>query len=469
MALAALSGASALFVLTTVYMDTLPDTVLIGVSCFAAFVFVLAPQGANGITAIKTADKALLGWGAFAGALAFWAAPLLSLSQRASDAPSGSDTIFLTATAWGVICVLAASLVRVERPAPTAIAGAFATLAGAAGMLASWESPSSFSPFAKFPSREGLMLLAGVMFAAGVLVLAGVVRRVGARQALTIGLGGAAAAGIVTSLPSLFSAELAGSLLACIWVGVAMGVFAWGWFMTMESGGLSRASIALLGVPIGVMALTVVEGFRAVYGPSPVTWSAAIAGIAVMVTGIAVVWLAEKWPEPAKVGDSARLRIPLLIAGAGAVLALASLALPALQARAEGGMTGYFQATWTMFGFESAAGWLPVAAGLLAVASVIVAREGGGLVVWVPSAVSSLVCLAAYLPLIGTTLHTWNRWVPADVQQTYGTEYSRLIISPHVDWVRVASMVLIVVALAVLTAAMVRSTPANVAEKEIPQ
>jgi len=188
-----------------------------------------------------------------------------------------------------------------------------------------------------------------------------------------------------------------------------------------------------------------------------------------MVTGIAVVWLAEKWPEPVKVDDPTRLRVPLVIAGVGAVLALASLALPALQARAEGGMTGYFQATWSMFGFESAAGWLPVVAGLLAVAAVIVAREGGGLVAWVPSAVSSLVCVAAYVPLMGTTLHTWNRWVPADVQQTYGTEYSRLIISPHVDWVRVASMVLIVVALAVLTAAMVRSTPATVADKEISQ
>ncbi len=36
------------------------------------------------------------------------------------------------------------------------------------------------------------------------------------------------------------------------------------------------------------------------------------------------------------------------------------------------------------------------------------------------------VCVAA-VPLLGTTLHTWNRWVPAEVQQTYGTEYSRLV------------------------------------------
>jgi len=466
-ALAALSGAAALFVLTTVYMDTVHDTVLIGVSCVAAFVFALAFQGSSGIAAIRATDRAVLGWGAAAGAVTFWAAPLLSLSQRASDAPSGADTLFLTATAWGVLCVVAASLVTVERPAPTAVAGAFAVAAGAAGMLASWESPSSFSPFAKFPTREGLMLLAGVLFAAGVLVLAGVVRRVGARLTLAIALGGAAAIGLVTSLPALFSAGTAvGPLIGCIYVGAAMAVFAWGWFTTTEKGGLSRASVALLGVPLGVMALTIIEGFRGVYGPSPVAWAAAIAGIATMVAGIAVVWLAEKWPGPAEGIEPARLRVPLVLAGSSTVLALVALATPALRARAEGGLTDYFAASWVMFGFESAAGWLPVAAGLLAVAAVVVAREDGPLVTWVPSAVASLVCVFATIPLMGTTLHTWNRWVPAEVQQTYGTEYSRLVVESQLDWVRVASMALIVASLIVLAVMMLRPAASGVTLKE---
>jgi hypothetical protein len=53
-------------------------------------------------------------------------------------------------------------------------------------------------------------------------------------------------------------------------------------------------------------------------------------------------------------------------------------------------------------------------------------------------------------PLLGTTLHTWNSWVPAEVQQTYGTEYSRLEIAARLDPVRATALVLAVVAMMVL-------------------
>jgi hypothetical protein len=47
------------------------------------------------------------------------------------------------------------------------------------------------------------------------------------------------------------------------------------------------------------------------------------------------------------------------------------------------------------------------------------------------------------MPLLAaTTLHTWNSWIPAEIQQTYGTEYARLSVSAIVDPVRVAAMAL---------------------------
>ena len=36
--------------------------------------------------------------------------------------------------------------------------------------------------------------------------------------------------------------------------------------------------------------------------------------------------------------------------------------------------------------------------------------------------------LAAYPLVVATPLRTWNRWIPAEIQQAYGTEYARLSI-----------------------------------------
>ncbi len=67
-----------------------------------------------------------------------------------------------------------------------------------------------------------------------------------------------------------------------------------------------------------------------------------------------------------------------------------------------------------------------------------------------PSAAAALVCAVASVPLAGTTLATWNRWVPADVQQTYGTEYSTLTIAGRLDVVRLVAMALAVAAVVAL-------------------
>ena len=466
--LAALVGATASFVLTTVSMDTVGDSALVGFSCAVAFVLALALQGASGFSAVAESDRSTLALAAFGGALAFWAAPLLALSQRASDAPSGADTLFFTTTAWGLACVTAAFALRSERPPITALAGAFGAVAGAAGLLASWENPSSFSPFAKFPLREALMLVAGLVFAAGALALAAAARRAGARIAAIVGLGAAAALGLATALPTLPTmAEVGqGVLFPSVYLGMAVAVFALSWSHVSAAAGVSRTSIALLGVPFVVTALSGVERLTTVYGPNPIEWPGALAGCAAIAACATVVWLAEPSASKERAVRRRSLRVSLGFAVAASVLAVASLATPALNAVAEGGTGEPFRAAWTMVGAESATGWLAVAAAGLALAAVMVARRGGSTRSWLPAAIAAVVCDLAAIPLIGATLHTWNGWVPAEVQQTYGTEYSRLLIEPRLEPVRLAAMLLAAVAVGVLAFSARRSGTTGGVPKE---
>ena len=75
------------------------------------------------------------------------------------------------------------------------------------------------------------MVVAGLLFAAGALALADAARRAGPRVALAAGLGGAAALGLLVALPQLPSVgEIGrGALFPCIYLGIALAVFALGW------------------------------------------------------------------------------------------------------------------------------------------------------------------------------------------------------------------------------------------------
>jgi hypothetical protein len=465
---AALCGATGMFVVTTAAMDSLPDSLLIAGALVVAFLAVVALQWNSGLAEVLAADRVALGLAAAGGVLAFWAAPLLALSQRASDAPSGSESLFFTTCTWGLACVIAAFTLRRERPPVTSLAGAACAVAGAAGLMATWENPSSFSPFAKFPVREALMLAAGVLFAAGALALVTAARKAGPRAAVTTGLAGAAVLGGVVAL---FSVQAAGDLrggvlLPCIYLGLTIAVFALGWVGAGSIVGVARSSIALLAVPLAVMALSVVERMTTMYGPSPIEWVAALCAGAVIVSGAVVVWLAEKPAEAAVVSAGRGYLVALGLAVGACVAAVASLATPALNAVAEGGTAQPFHAAWTMVGAESAAGWLAIAAAGLALAAVVVTRAGGSLRSWLPSGAAVVVCGLASLPLLGVTLHTWNQWVPAEVQQTYGTEYSRLLIEARIDPVRVAALVLAAAAVGVLAASFGSGRMAPDASKE---
>jgi hypothetical protein len=172
--------------------------------------------------------------------------------------------------------------------------------------------------------------------------------------------------------------------------------------------------------------------------------------------GVGVIWLAPAPPAAALARPHGTMWAPLGIALAACVAAVGALFTPALNAVAEGGISQQpFYAAWVMIGAESVVGWVAVAAAGLALASVLMAMRDRSLMSWLPSAVAAVAVAAGALPLLGTTIHTWNDWVPAEVQQTYGTEHSQLLIGAHPDMLRTAAFALAVfavIALAIVVA-----------------
>jgi hypothetical protein len=204
--------------------------------------------------------------------------------------------------------------------------------------------------------------------------------------------------------------------------------------------GAARASVALLLVAPVLTTLSIYEAATAVYGVNPFEMRGVLAGSAIVLVGSAVVWLsAAKRSDRTAVSEGAS-RLAVWLAAAACVFAVVSLGTPALDAVAEGHLTETFRAAWTMLGYESAAGWMPVAAALLALTAALEARRGQAARTWVVASAAVFACALSMPVLASTTLHTWNSWIPGDVQQTYGTEYARFSVSAIVDPVRVGAM-----------------------------
>lgn len=450
------AGATAWFVLSTVAMDQVPDLVLLGVSLLIAAAIRLSLRS-RGVSVVFTSFRREALLAAAGGVLAFWAAPLIVLAQRATDAPSGADVLFFSTVGWALLCAVGAFLVREGRPAARSLAAALVSVAGAAALLANWERPSSFSPFAKFPVQELWMLAAGVLFVAGGIAIAGATRRVGLTHSVTIALAAAGLVGALGATPFIVDSvpTVVRMSTGFILMGVAMAAFATGWTSLQSTLGIGRAGIPLMLAPVSVTALFALERATGVFGPSPFQLNGVLAGGAVCVAGAVALWLSE--PSSLRVTASHSV---LRRAGEGAaVLAVLvsamSLALPALRATSEGIVPQEFSVTWLMVGAESAAGWLPMAAALLVCAAAWDSRKQWDIRGIGSALIAAALALAATPFLADTTLHTWNSWIPAMVQQTYGTEYARFGVEAVSHPVRILAVVLTGVAIAALAGASV--------------
>ena len=185
-----------------------------------------------------------------------------------------------------------------------------------------------------------------------------------------------------------------------------------------------------------------------------------------MIVGALVLWLSDSDRSPSHALRGRVAVAAVWIAVGALVLAAVSLATPALDALAEGHISETFRVTWTMLGFESAAGWMPVSAALLALTAALEARRGQAARTWVVASAAVFACALAMPHLAATTLHTWNDWIPAEVQQTYGTEYARLSVSAIVDPVRVGAMALAVVSAGMLGLSAARGAKTSHSQEE---
>ena len=382
---------------------------------------------------------------AIAGAGGFALAPWLVMANRYTDAPPGSEVVFLTTAAWGAL--LAVALAFGTRQRISRAGGAVLALAGAAALVANWERPSSFSPFVRFQREELLMLFAGVLFTGLVLVLV----RAAARRTLPVtalvaavgGVGGGvalAAAGLATG--SLARADFGVPGLAGY--GISTGLAVAGMLMLLRSQKAEGIAVAYLLVPAGISTIIMLEQATGPLGPQPIVVGPALASIA---CGLAGAWITA-------VGGGSAVRVrrtPVAVASAGAgalavAAALVALARPAMRAAVEGLRAdgAAFAAAFDLMGYESAGPWLALGVAIVAFG---MALEGAGWRRAWPRTAAVALALAAWCTAARTPLRTLTSFIPSDVQVDYGSEYARITFAGGVGLAAVVALGAAVVAL----------------------
>ncbi len=480
-------GVSSYFVIGTSLLGEMPRAAMLAGALVAALAFVSLFAGTPSIERLRGASRRDLALAAGSGLLMWGAAPLLVLSQRSTDTPSGSETLFFSTACWGLLAVLVAFAEPGEgRSTLGQAASALLGVLGAAALLANWERPSSFSPFVKFPAREALMLAAGLLFALGAIACVRALRSIGARTAVWVGL---AAALVAVAIATLFGGLGTMSTWSRLWpqvllLGAAVGSLAVGWCALCGFAGVARSASLWLLPPAAITALAAVERAVGMRGPNPIVWVGAVAGILLSLLGAAGVWALGRQalvPAPSSPGPVQSRLAPegepgavafarprawvRVLAAAATLAAAASLAAPAYVATVVGELSGGgdYHVTWTMSGYESAAGWLPLAVAGLALAAAFEPPSAGSSRRGIWAACLGMAAAVAYPFLVTTPLHTWNSWIPADIQQAYGTEYARLTLAVAPDALRIASLVISAMACVAIIASGLRTvdTPAS--------
>lgn len=463
-AAAGAAGISGWFVLSTVLMDQVPDVVLVAVPLIVAAVILLAGGWRHVVASFRSSwrETALVALG---GVAAWWAAPLLVLTQRASDAPSGSEVLFFVSAGWAVVLSTVGLVFRIDgRRSWVGLAITLAGAAGAAGILANWERPSSFSPLGKFPVQEFWMLVAGAVFAVGLLVVKKYAVSLGPKAGPVVSVTAAVLASLaaaVTSLPSAFPA-LERQPTEFVLLGVCGLGIVWG-FTRVAERSYGAAGALLIAPPALITALSVLERATATYGPTPIVWRGALPALALCLTAAVCLWIAETASEG---GAVARVDAPGPLRGtlALSILALAAsmvgLFLPSLSAHAIGAFGEPFEARWLMPGAESAAAWIALAAAACSLAAAVALAWKSPRAVVVSALVTALSACISYPFLADTPVRTWQPWIPSEVQNTYGTEYARFSAESVVSPASIAAVMLAGVAALILVAIIVRTSRA---------
>lgn len=451
------AGSAVWFVVSTLLIGEVSDSVIMAGSLVVAVAFISGFVGTAVPARVKAAGRREVVLAGAAGVLAWYLAPLVILSQRATDAPSGTETLFFTTAGIVLASVLVSMIFWGERTTFTQTAATVLVVLGSAVLLANWERPSSFSPFLKFPVEEAIILLACGVFALGLVGGRRSAGLLGLRTSLWIGIASAAAVALVLALPDTTAAIAAYGRTwpQLILAGVALSTLATGLVGFANGRGVVRATAWVAVTPIALTALTVVERLTGAFGPTPIVWAGAAGGSVLVILGLLVLQTAYRADALTSVRRGPASIATIVLGGVATAVSVAALFLPAFNASVVGTTEAgaSFVAGWTFAGAEAAVGWLPLAASLLALATAFEAGRRVSVRAALIAAVSALAAAVVYPLVVSTPLHTWTRWIPAEIQQAYGTEYARLTlkVAPHlvryaaVAFSAVASVFLIVI------------------------
>jgi hypothetical protein len=351
-----------------------------------------------------------------AGAAGLFGAPYAVLLNRYSDAPAGSEILFLTSAGWAVILV-ALTVSRSARDLALA-SGGLLVLGGVAGSVGNWERPSSFSPFVRYVAEEWWMLAAGVAWALLWWLLGRSSKEGAAAVAVPAAVGGitAAAVAIVASRDTL-TEGLSGGLSSLPLLALASAIaVAAAYALLVRSG--PRAVAGAFAMQAAVLtSLTWIEQATGAFGPQPILIVPAFAGAAVALAG-AVVWSAPLEP----LAENTSTRWTTCVAWAAVLSAGVGLARPVLEAHVVGLRSGgeSFDARFVLSGAEAVGPWLALGIAL-GVAAMLHSRDAS---LWRSAAVLA-ACLA--WPLVAwTPLHTLTTFIPSEVQVDFGSEFASI-------------------------------------------
>jgi len=375
-------------------------------------------------------------------------APALVVGLRMSDAPAGSIVVFLMSGGWAAAAALAgaafALLARRRLEASWGLSGALLVLAGAAGVVACWERPSSFSPFVRFATQSSGILFGGILLVVGGLLLVRAARSSDTGGALIIATAAAAAAALawwgVSGFGSGWGRLAEQSLTVCA-AAIAWGLVSASLLEVLRHQGPPVAAACLAVTPVLLPLLSLVEQAVGVAGPQPLVIPGVIAGSLVIAAGCAALLHAPR--ARAVVGTR------LLPTAAAVVVALSvvGLALPAIAVSVSAAVSGgRFSGAWSMSGAESVLGWCVLALSVLVMVSTFDTRPG------VPAVAALLAC--AGLPwLAEVPTHIWTATLAPEIQQYYGTEYATITFTAIRDIPLVAAVGLGIVVLLVIIVA----------------
>jgi len=403
------------------------------------------------------------------GALAFVGAPYVVMLNRYTDAPPGSELLFLTTAAWGALLALVLALSRRGVPTRlTLLAGALLGLAGAAGIVANWERPSSFSPFFRYQIEESWMLAAGAAVAFAWWWLDGERQRGSLDTAALSAAGGALAAAVALGAARAsvlgFSTAIGSSGLMLYAAATAAAAAAA--VVLLRAAGAGAVAGALFLPAAALTLLTYIEQATRVFGPQPILLGPAAGGIAATLAAAVLIAVAAHTTPTAPPAER-KQRLPsvaLAVARVATLAAAISLALPAMAARVVGlrqdGST--LDLRFTLVGVETVGSWLVLALALGALALSIGALRGtfhrgepsrGRLL----AAVVALVAGAAGWPFVrATPLRTLTSFVPTEVQVDFGSEYATIAFSAMPVPVAVAALCGTALALGILLVGVLR-------------